>query len=297
MLKKFWAVLLTAALAFCSACSFAGSMTTDIDTSNIDLTRYQNERNAFVTELIVEGPAPQYYDEEAPPEGVLEVIYPSGDLELKAWVSDDPGDGQRHPAVVYAHGGFAFGLSDWEDAQAFADAGFVLMTPMVRGENGNPGNYEGFLGEVDDVIAAGDYLKELPYVDPENIFLCGHSVGGTLSMLSSMLPSSYKAIGTFGASPNQLWFFEGQPEIAPFDISNPAETVIRSPLAYVECIQKPLYVFVGKEDRAYYDVSHQLADFAKAYGKDFELKIIEGTHGTSLYPSILECIERFSDQM
>ncbi len=295
MLKKFWAVLLAAALAFCSACSFTGSIAADIDKNNIDLTRYQNDRNAFETKLIVEGPSPQYHEEEAPPEGVSEVIYPSGDLELKAWLSDDPGDGQRHPAVVYAHGGFAFGLSDWEDAQAFTDAGFVLMTPMVRGENGNLGNYEGFFGEVDDVIAAGDYLKELPYVDPENIFLCGHSVGGTLSMLTSMLPSSYKAIATFGASPNQRVFFKSSSDIAPFDYNDFSETDIRSPLAYIDCIQKPLYIFVAEGDLAYVQFSRLLADSAKEMSKDCEMIVMEGDHFTSLQPSIEQSIERFSD--
>jgi dipeptidyl aminopeptidase/acylaminoacyl peptidase len=43
------------------------------------------------------------------------------------------------------------------------------MTPTLRGENGNPGNFECFYGEVDDVIAAGRYLATLPYVDPKHI--------------------------------------------------------------------------------------------------------------------------------
>ena len=36
---------------------------------------------------------------------------------------------------------------------------------MLRAENGNPGVYEGFYGEVDDAVAAGRFLASLPFVD------------------------------------------------------------------------------------------------------------------------------------
>ena len=41
-----------------------------------------------------------------------------------------------------------------------------MMFPSLRGGNDNPGAKEGFLGEVDDVIAAADFLAKQPYVDP-----------------------------------------------------------------------------------------------------------------------------------
>jgi DNA-binding CsgD family transcriptional regulator len=68
-----------------------------------------------------------------------------------------------------------------------------LFMPMLRGENGNPGTYESFLGEVDDAIAAGRFVTSLPNVDGANVFVAGHSVGGVLTCLVSMLPSPYKA--------------------------------------------------------------------------------------------------------
>jgi DNA-binding CsgD family transcriptional regulator len=68
-----------------------------------------------------------------------------------------------------------------------------LFMPMLRGENGNPGTYESFLGEVDDAIAAGRFVTSLPNVDGANVFVAGHSVGVVLTCLVSMLPSPCKA--------------------------------------------------------------------------------------------------------
>ena len=46
-----------------------------------------------------------------------------------------------------------------------------------------PGKREGFLGEVDDILAATDHLAKLPCVDPDQIYLGGHSTGATMVML------------------------------------------------------------------------------------------------------------------
>lgn len=55
----------------------------------------------------------------------------------------------------------------------------MMMFPSQRGGNDNPGKREGFLGEADDILAATDHLEKLPHVDPDQIYLGGHSTGGT----------------------------------------------------------------------------------------------------------------------
>jgi hypothetical protein len=99
-------------------------------------------RRGFVTQLRSRGPAPQPFEDAVPPSGINEVHYASGDLQLKAWLSANPGDSKKRPAVVYLHGGWSFSPIDWEDAAPFVDAGFVVMMPMLRAENGNPGSYQ-----------------------------------------------------------------------------------------------------------------------------------------------------------
>lgn len=90
------------------------------------------------------------------------------------------------PALMFLHGGFAFGAGDLEACQAFMDAGYIVMCPMLRGENGNPGVFEMFLGEVEDAKAAAVWLAEQPGVDKSRIFAFGHSVGGGVSAMLSL---------------------------------------------------------------------------------------------------------------
>lgn len=261
---------------------------------NQSVSRFYLDRSNFETNLIHQAPSPQKYENELPPAGVREVQYNSSGLILRAWLSEDPGDNITRPAVVYAHGGFAFGESDWRDAQKFIDQGFILMTPMLRGENGNPGNFEFFYGEVEDLIAAADYLSNVSYVDRDKIFLCGHSSGGTLSILTSMMPSKYKSIASFGGSPDQKSFFNsGWWRSAPFDIKNSKEIELRSPLAYTDSIVKPLLIYVGDMDSDYLSISKRFVEEAKKYNCTCEAYIIKGDHFTSLGEAIMQSAEKF----
>src|SRR5262249_2655167 len=130
-----------------------------------------------------------------PPGRLFRVIrYDSPAGKLAAYLSPDPQDGKKHPAVVWVFGGFDNGIGEtaWEDAppsndqsaSAFRRAGIIMMYPSFRGGNDNPGFKEGFYGEVDDVLAAADYLAKQDYVDSSRIYLGGHSTGGTLALLA-----------------------------------------------------------------------------------------------------------------
>ncbi len=57
---------------------------------------------------------------------------------------------------------------------------------MLRGENGNPGNYELFLTEVGDAKAAVRWLARQPFVDAKRVYTFGHSTGGAISALLSL---------------------------------------------------------------------------------------------------------------
>lgn len=73
---------------------------------------------------------------------------------------------------MFLHGGFCFDASDWEDAKAFRDAGFIVMLPNRRGENGQPGNFTMFYDEVEDVINAAEYLRKEAFVDEQKALCC-----------------------------------------------------------------------------------------------------------------------------
>ena len=133
---------------------------------------YAEARKKFKTTLIQENPAPQQWQPLQPPPDVTELTFPSGELTLKAWVSRDLENGkEKKPAILFLHGGFAFDLQDWQMIEPFLEAGYVVMIPMLRGENGQPGSFSMFYNEVDDVLAAADAYQALtearPLVEPE----------------------------------------------------------------------------------------------------------------------------------
>ncbi|QDT83260.1 alpha/beta hydrolase family protein [Gimesia chilikensis] len=259
-------------------------------------TGLEAARRSFTTKLTHRGPAPQGYEEVLPPAGVTEVEYTSGGLKLKAWLSDNPGDGKKHPAVVYLHGGWSFSAVDWQDVTQFIDAGFVVMMPMLRGENGNPGYYEAFYGEVDDALAAGRFVADLPYVNPDQVFIAGHSVGAVLTTLVAMMPSNFQAAAALsGVLDMELWSATGEPAQFVFNTQDHEEVRVRNPMAFIDSLQIPVILFaepVGMDQfsRAF----HKEAILA---GKSCELKIVPGDHTTMVAPSVRQVIQWFQDQI
>jgi dipeptidyl aminopeptidase/acylaminoacyl peptidase len=250
-------------------------------------------RQGFVTRLRARGPAPQRYQNDRPPAGVQQVEYTSGDLKLKGWLSAESGDGKKRPAVVYLHGGWAFGAGDWQDAAPFAKAGFVLFMPTLRGENGNPGTYESFLGEVDDAIAAGRFVSALPNVDGGNVFVAGHSVGAVLTCLVAMLPSPYKAAAALDGYVDMEAWAAGSPGAhVPYDRRGPQEVRVRNPMAFVSSIRCPLRLYAGEDGRA---VNAPLAARAKQAGKDCELVVVPGGHLAMVAPAARRAIAWFGE--
>lgn len=248
-------------------------------------------RLGFVTTLKIRGPAPQQYQNEKPPVGVKEVDYASGELRLKGWLSSPVSSDKKRPAVVFLHGGWSFGGGDWEDAQPFAEAGFVLFMPMLRAENGNPGVYESFLGEADDAVAAGRFVASLPGVDPDNVFVAGHSVGGVLTCLVAMLPSPYKAASALDGYVDMEDWAAGSPAAhVPYDRTNPAEVRIRNPMAFAKSIRCPLRLYAGNNGKL---VNAPLASAARKAGRDCEMIVVGGGHQEMVAPSVRQSIAWF----
>jgi acetyl esterase/lipase len=208
-------------------------------------------RRGFKTKL-----AAAESDRQAAPEPPArlfhKVKYPSPAGELAAYLTPDPKDGKKHPAVIWITGGDCNSIDEgcWkqgppgndQSASAFRKAGLVMMFPSLRGGNDNPGAKEGFLGEVDDVLAAADYLAKQPFVDPGRIYLGGHSTGGTLVLLVAECSDRFRAVFSFGPVHDVSGY---PPEYLPFDTSNPQEVKLRSPGPWLASVKSPTFVFEG----------------------------------------------------
>src|SRR5262245_22748782 len=117
-----------------------------------------------------------------------------------------------------------------------------MVCPSLRGGNDNPGVKEGFFGEVDDVLAAADFLAKQEYVDPKRIYLGGHSTGGTLVLLVSECSDRFRAVFSFGPV-NDVSGYPAQ--FIDWDQSNRRETELRSPGRWLASIKSPTFVFEG----------------------------------------------------
>lgn len=258
---------------------------------------YADARKAFETTLTHQGPAPQPWEEEQPPEDVEEVEYTSGKLQLKAWVNPPPKRGPKKPAVLFLHGGYAFDSKDWSQCKPFRDAGFVTMTPMLRGENGLKGSFSLFYDEVDDVLAAAEKLAKIPGVDPDHIYVAGHSAGGTLAMLASMTSKRFRACASLSGSPDQVSFVRTNPEPQPpFDTEDRKELEMRSPLAFPKSFKCPARLYWGKEEIVLKFSTEKLAEKSQAAGLDVAAVEVPGDHVTSVTPAMRQAITFFQQK-
>jgi acetyl esterase/lipase len=189
----------------------------------------------------------------SPPSALFRLVkYQSAVGPLGAWLSVAPADGKKRPAILWLIGGFGSSLSGepWANAttendqtgSAFRKAGLLMMYPSYRGGSGNPGYKEGFLGEVDDILAAGDFLARQPEVDPERVYLGGHSTGGTLALLAAESGGRFRAVIAFGPVGDPAGY---GPDELPYDVDDRHESTVRAPLNWLRGIRTPTFVMEG----------------------------------------------------
>ncbi|MBI3407311.1 MAG: alpha/beta fold hydrolase [Planctomycetes bacterium] len=257
---------------------------------------YRDVRERFRTKLLKKGAAPQKAPTLKTPSGVTEVEFPSGELRLKAWINHpENSDAKKLPAVVFLHGGFAFDKEDWDMAKPYRDAGYVVMAPILRGENGQAGDFSLFYDEVGDVLAAAEYLSKQPYADSERLFVAGHSVGGTHALLAAMASNRFRAAASFSGSPDQVLYCKYGINKAsiPFDTTIPKELEVRSPLAYAKSFACPARLYFGTKEKHFEKTSMRTASVAKEKGLDVEAIAVEGDHMSAVPGEMKQSIAFF----
>lgn len=254
---------------------------------------YATLRETFQTQLVQRGPSPQDGEPLITPSGATLVEYTSEGHKLSAFVSTVAEGEAKHPAVLFLHGGFAFGEGDWEMGQPFRDAGYLVMMPVLRGENGQPGDFTLFYDEVDDVLAAAAALAQLPQVDSQKIYVAGHSAGGTLAALAAMSTTKFRAATSFSGSFDMQTLAEMRPELIVFARTDRRELEMRSPFVYAASFKCPIRLIYGSEEGWARDESQQTARFAKARGLDVDAVEVRGDHFTSVPKATRQAIAFF----
>jgi dipeptidyl aminopeptidase/acylaminoacyl peptidase len=173
-----------------------------------------------------------------------------------------------HAAMVWVHGGVH---GDWGTGmlpfvKEAVERGYVVIAPDYRGSTGHGKDFYNAIDyggrELDDVAAGADYLKTLPYVDPERLGIMGWSHGGfiTAHLLMRKNQTTFKTgaaivpvtnlvfrLSYKGPGYQRSYAAESTLKALPFE--NPDEYIKRSPLYHVEDLQVPILVHVATNDQ------------------------------------------------
>lgn len=257
---------------------------------------YANARKQFHTHLLRKIAAPEKYTPLGTPPGASRVTYPggpNGSIELVAWLSHyEPGKTLK-PAVLFLHGGNATGDGHWALMKPYWEAGFVVLLPSFRGENGQQGNYSGFYDETSDALAAASYLENLPGVDRDRLFLAGHSNGGTLSLLASMT-RKFRASVPISAGVNSWRYFNRYSDEICFDDRNEEEFIMRSSVCFGPSLKCPTLLLRGTEERPF-DADHKLLmERARVAGMPIDNMLLPGNHNGVVPGAVVESIRFFN---
>jgi dienelactone hydrolase len=143
-----------------------------------------------------------------------EVVFPSGGRELHGFLWKPEGNGPFR-AILWNHGSEKLPGSQPALASFYTAHSYVFFIPHRRGQGRSPGDYIQDLiarappperarrmielqqSELDDVIAALNYLKSRPFVDPARIAISGCSYGGIQTLLAGERDLAIKALVPF----------------------------------------------------------------------------------------------------
>lgn len=254
------------------------------------LTWWERRRRS-PTRLLKRGPAPAEWRPHAAPPPIREVRVPGPTGPLLAWYAAPPGV-TNAPGLVYFHGHFSFAPSDFRRVRPFLDQGWAVMTPTLRGENGNPGDFELLRGEVDDAIAAIAWFAAQPEVDPARIHTLGHSVGGALSALLALVPdlpvvSTVSVGGIYEPGTFVRWKNSADnADLVRFDPARPDERELRVPGPHVRELRRPHLALVGLDDEPIRRNARPIAEQARLLDVPFTLAPVDGDHASSLDAAI-----------
>jgi alpha/beta superfamily hydrolase len=162
-----------------------------------------------IEKLFLDGPAGRLesileFPAETPPVGAAVVLHP-------------------HPQ----HGGTMHNKVAYTLARAFVQQGFAALRFNFRGTEGSAGDYDEGVGELQDALAAMDWLRER-YPDLPS-WLAGFSFGGAIAIraaarmavdgLVSVAPAVYRFAGGLEKQPEAPWLVvQGdEDELVPVD--------------------------------------------------------------------------------
>lgn len=257
------------------------SALTPLQGSELD-TDFLSRRRAVGTQLLTVGPAPDLYCDPAISESLRLSRYSSHGNELKLWQlvpeHKQLWSERGYATLIYIHDGTTLTQQDVDHAETFREAGFFVVLPTFRGENGNPGIHELLFGELEDLVAATHVTRALPEVDPTRLGIFGHGTGGMLSALASLVPQLpvQRTVSSAGLRPESAFLVVR----GPF-IDDVQERRLRLFGPNIHHMQAPHVACVAEQDPAVYAEAQRLFALATEAELPLELLQVPGSRSTS----------------
>ncbi|MFB3917378.1 MAG: alpha/beta fold hydrolase [Terriglobales bacterium] len=246
------------------------------------------------------------------------VHYPSrdGKFQISAFVYAPYNQerDQRRPAIVFIHGGpQAQTVNSFNRiVQYLVNRGYFVIAPNYRGSTGygkqfqDANRFDMGGGDLQDVLAAADWIKRSSYIDPKKLVVMGGSYGGYMTMMGLTKAPEMWAAG-IAIVPFVNWFTEIEnedPLLREYDLATMGDPVKnkalleeRSPINFVDRIKAPVLLLAGAHDpRCPQEEARQVADSIKKQGGKVELKIYENEgHGFSRVENQIDAYKRVAD--
>ena len=217
----------------------------------------------------------------------------------------------QNAAIVYLHGGpTAQTMNSFNRFIQFAvNQGYMVLAPNYRGSSGYGRDFQQANlfdmggGDLQDILAGVDWIKQTGHLDPKKIAVMGASYGGYLSMMAVTKAPDVWAAGV-PIVPFVDWFTEMKnedPVLRESDLAtmgdpekNKALYEDRSPINFVDRIKAPLLLLAGGRDpRCPKSETEQVVDAIKKRGGTVDYKIYDNEgHGFARVENQIDAYKR-----
>lgn len=184
--------------------------------------------------------------------------------DIQGWYVSPVDATEKHPAILYIHGGpqVSYGETFFHEMQALAGAGYGVIMLNPRGGSGYGQDFVASIlnnyGDEDyqDLMNGTDYvLENYASIDPERLYVAGGSYGGFMTNWIVTHTDRFKAAVTQRCISNWISFY-GTSDIGPSfvefqlgrDLTDAKELWEMSPVAHAENAKTPLLILHGEED-------------------------------------------------
>jgi len=246
------------------------------------------------------------------------VHYPSRDgkwtISAFLYVPFNMARNGQNAAIVYIHGGPTSQTMNSFNrfVQYAANQGYMVLAPNYRGSTGYGKEFQQANlfdmggGDLQDVLAGVDWIKQTGHLDPKKIAVMGGSYGGYLSMMSVTKAPDVWAAGV-PIVPFVNWFTEIEnedPVLQQSDLATMGDVVKnkalyedRSPINFIDQIKAPLLLLAGGHDpRCPKSETQQVVDAIKKRGGTVDYKIYDNEgHGFARVENQIDAYKRVAD--